>query len=261
MISRTYDQNIAMTIKKAVVIQWSGVGIAFVCSLVTPPFASTVSGVTGEVQWVRTTGEGCACQYVEVANRFFYFSGPTSPAGPGPSSGDTAEVTYFNVSTGPGTDVLSITVDPGLPGRITYTTPDGESFQKNRPIHYIALTGLVLGTVGLVIGSLLVFLAVAKVGWRTSAIGIAVAPLTILGASPLLVYSADLPTLALIGQVLTIVWLVSAALAIACGISGWRRNKQDSFARSAVGIAGMVSSVNVLWWIGAFVSALNRSLY
>jgi len=103
MISRTYDQNIAMTIKKAVVIQWSGVGIAFVCSLVTPPFASTVSGVTGEVQWVRTTGEGCACEYVEVANRFFYFSGPTSPAGPGPSSGDTAEVTYLNVSTGPGT--------------------------------------------------------------------------------------------------------------------------------------------------------------
>jgi hypothetical protein len=250
-----------MTIKKAVVIQLSGVGIGLVCSLVNLPFASTVSGTTGEVQWVRTTGEGCACQYVEVANRFFYFSGPTSPAGPGPSSGDMAEVTYLNVSSGPGTDLLSITVSPGAPGSVTYTTPDGDSFQKNQPLHYMGLTGLIVGIVGLVIGSVLVFSAVDRVGSRTTALGIAVAPLTVLGLSPLLAYSADLPTMAVTGQVLTVVWLLSATLAITCGISGWRRNKQDSFARSAVGIAGVVSSVNVLWWIGAFVSVLNRSLY
>jgi hypothetical protein len=47
-------------LRKAAAIQWIGVGLVFMGSVVTPPFAHAMTGTAGPVQWVIASGEGFA---------------------------------------------------------------------------------------------------------------------------------------------------------------------------------------------------------
>lgn len=237
-----------MQLKWAMAIELTGLAVVIGCSLLNPPFASTVTGSVTSVQW-GASGQLCSCDYlIEVEGQDFPFRGPTRPAGPGPYGGETVEVAYLDTTTG--WDVLSITSGPETAGSVTYVTPDGDMFAAARLTTYAGFAGLIAGLVLTVLGMTFFIRWGRGRGAPLGATSGALAPISLVGGVPVVLLfssvSAPISTLVLASPV----WLVSAVAALIFGIASLRRHETPaSLAKYALAVTGVVSGVLIIWWI------------
>ena len=241
----------------ALSIELVGVVLLTVCSQVDPPFTSSREGRVTHVTW-GTNCSGCSEDYVEVDGRVFRLDG-TQPAGPGPYGGETVLVTYQDVTQG--WSVLSVTTSPGLPGSVTYTTSNYRAYvEYGWWLGYLAIAGLVAGALLALPGAIMLVLIGRRARTAASALGVAFAPVCLLGGVPLLLPFASWSDGAAITPFITTVLRLLSALGLAASAITSRalHERLTVLSRRAMVGGGVVNALWAVCWIGVIWYALSH---
>jgi hypothetical protein len=241
-------------------IELIGIAILVGCTLTELPLVSNVTGTPTEVNWgdPNTSVCGCDAYSLQVGDKYFDLDGPPRPAGPRPYGGQTVEVDYLDLASG--VEALSVTVGPGLPESVTYTTSAGQRFADHRAVANASLVGLIAGLLLAVFGAAFVVRAVRRIGAPHGAVSAMLAPLSALGVIPLVGFNGLVPALTITTQISGLVWLVSGLAAIEIGLTA-SRERPSVYSSYSLAVVSVLGGIWIVWWIGSLISALNRAMF
>ncbi len=228
-------------------IEVAGVVILVGCSLAPPP----TSSMTG----IEAPGSGWAIEYVgyniNIDDTSFGFSEAPVPAGPGPEVGQRVRVDYLDVTLR--NLVIDVVVDPGQPDSMTYVTTTGLRYDQHLGWWAAARAGLVAGFALMIAGAVLVFWRVRRAGAAAVAVATAGAPLSLLGAMPLIAAVGGVPVIGLFRSLEATAWAGSAVVVLVGAAAGWRE-PPPKYARRALLMVLAIGEVLILGWVGWFLS-------